>query len=84
MGGAVVAETVFSIPGLGSMVLSAIKQKDVPLVVGGVFFLTIIFQLITLAIDLLYAAVDPRVRASFAGKKVFRRRTQANANGKEA
>lgn len=71
MGGAVVAESVFSIPGLGNMVLTAIKQKDVPLVVGGVFFLTIIFQIITLVIDLLYAAVDPRVRASFAGKRIF-------------
>lgn len=81
MGGAVVAENVFSIPGLGNMVLTAIKQKDIPLVVGGVFFLTIIFQIITLVIDLLYAAVDPRVRASFAGGPVFKRRRSTVKGG---
>ena len=79
MGGAVVAESVFSIPGLGNMVLTAIKQKDVPLVVGGVFFLTIIFQIITMTIDLLYAAVDPRVRSSLSGRKLFRFKSDKTA-----
>lgn len=84
MGGAVVAETVYSIPGLGNMVLTAIKQKDIPLVVGGVFFLTVIFQVITLVIDLLYAAVDPRVRASFASQGMRKRKRKVVHAGEEA
>ena len=84
MGGAVVAETVYSIPGLGNMVLTAIKQKDIPLVVGGVFFLTVIFQVITLVIDLLYAAVDPRVRASFASQGMRKRKRKVIHAGEEA
>jgi peptide/nickel transport system permease protein len=62
LGGAVVTETVFAWPGVGSLVVRAIGQKDFPVVVGCVTLLATIFVLINLAIDLLYGYLDPRVR----------------------
>lgn len=73
MGGALVVETVFSIPGLGSMVISSIKVMDVPLVVGGVVWIALIFLVVTLVIDLLYVLVDPRVKGTLLSVKRSRR-----------
>jgi peptide/nickel transport system permease protein len=66
LGGAVVIETVFSIPGLGTMVLTGIRMKDVPIVMGSTLFLAAIFSLIMLLLDLAYAFVDPRIKARFS------------------
>ncbi len=63
-----VAETVFSAPGVGTYLLNAINTRDYPVVRGGVLVLGIIFGLTMLVVDLLYAAVDPRMRDKF-GKK---------------
>lgn len=65
LGGAVVIETIFSIPGLGTMVLDGIRMKDVPIVMGSTLFLAAIFSLIMLLLDLLYAFIDPRIKARF-------------------
>lgn len=66
MGGALVVETVFSIPGLGTCVIHAVKIKDIPLVMGSVLFISLIFLVTTLVIDMLYVLIDPRVKANFA------------------
>ena len=66
LGGAVVTETLFSIPGLGSFIVTGIKQKDLPVVMGGTICLAILFSFVMLAVDLLYAVVDPRIRAKYA------------------
>ena len=65
MGGALVVESVFSLPGLGSFVINAIKAKDIPLVVGGTLFIALIFLVVTLIMDILYVVVDPRVKTTF-------------------
>lgn len=65
MSSAVVVESVFSIPGLGLLVLNAIKQKDIPLVMAAILFLAMIFLFITLIMDVLYACADPRIKASY-------------------
>ncbi len=62
LGGAVITETVFAWPGVGSLVIRAIGQKDFPVVVGTVTVLSISFVLINLIVDLLYGYLDPRVR----------------------
>ncbi|MEO1190899.1 MAG: ABC transporter permease [Pseudomonadota bacterium] len=59
--GAVVLEEVFAIPGLGRLILSAIENRDYPIIQGTVLFLSLAVALVMLASDLLVAAVDPRV-----------------------
>jgi len=62
LGGAILTETVFSWPGLGSMMVRAIQARDYPLVQGGVLLIATTFVLVNLAVDLLYAVFDPRIR----------------------
>jgi peptide/nickel transport system permease protein len=60
--GAVVTETVFGLPGVGSLVVSAVLRRDYPVIQGALLVVAAIYVLINLFIDLLYLAVDPRVR----------------------
>ncbi|MBV9784618.1 MAG: ABC transporter permease [Acidisphaera sp.] len=62
LGGAVVVEQVFSLPGVGRLVIGAILSRDFPVIQGGLLFLALIYLLVNLAVDILYAVVDPRVR----------------------
>ena len=62
LGGAVIVEELFALPGLGRLVLDAISQRDYALVQGGVLFIALNFMLINLLVDLGYAVLDPRVR----------------------
>lgn len=60
--GAVVVETVFNIPGIGQLIINSIKRRDFITIQGVVLFVTLIYVLINLVVDLLYGAIDPRVR----------------------
>jgi peptide/nickel transport system permease protein len=62
LGGAVVTEQVFSIPGLGRLIIGAVLSRDFPVIQGGLLFLALIYLSVNLAVDLLYAVIDPRVR----------------------
>jgi peptide/nickel transport system permease protein len=62
LGGAVITETVFAWPGVGTVLFTAINARDYPLIQASVLLLSVFFVLINLAVDLLYAYVDPRVR----------------------
>jgi peptide/nickel transport system permease protein len=62
LGGAVVVEEIFSIPGVGRMLLAAIVQRDYALVQGGVLVIAILFVLVNIIVDLLYGYLDPRIR----------------------
>lgn len=64
LGGSILVETVFSWPGLGLQLFRAISSRDLPLVQGGVMLVSAIFVFLNLAIDVLYAFLDPRVRYS--------------------
>jgi peptide/nickel transport system permease protein len=64
LGGAVVTEQVFSIPGLGRLIIGAVLSRDFPVIQGGLLFLALIYLVVNLVVDLLYAVVDPRVRLS--------------------
>ena len=61
LGGAMLTEVVFSIPGVGRLMIEAIKQRDFPIVQGSVLFVAACFSLVNLAVDLLYAVVDTKV-----------------------
>jgi peptide/nickel transport system permease protein len=62
LGGAVVIESVFSLPGVGRLIVGAIQRRDYPVIQGGLLLTATIFVLVNLAVDLLYAALDPRIR----------------------
>jgi peptide/nickel transport system permease protein len=62
LGSAVVVEQVFSLPGIGRLIIGAILSRDFPLIQGGLLFLAVIYLAINLLVDLLYAWADPRVR----------------------
>ena len=66
VGGAVLVESVFAMPGLGSLLVTAIRSSDTPLIMGSVIVLAVIFTVINLVIDLLYAVIDPRIKAQFS------------------
>ena len=62
MGGAVVTEQVFNIPGIGRLLIQAVLRRDFPLIQGIVLFIAFVYVLINLLIDILYAFLDPRIR----------------------
>jgi peptide/nickel transport system permease protein len=64
--GAVVTEAVFAVPGIGSLLVEAIKTRDYPMVLGGVLFIGIVFSLVNLVVDILYAFIDPRIKARYS------------------
>ncbi len=62
IGGTVVTETVFGLPGVGNLVVSAVLRRDYPVIQGALLVIAAIYVLINFSIDLLYAVVDPRVK----------------------
>jgi peptide/nickel transport system permease protein len=64
LGGTVVTEQLFSLPGVGRVTRDAIFQRDYPLLQASVLFLAVVFLVINLLVDLLYARLDPRIRYS--------------------
>ena len=62
LGGAVLTESIFGWPGLGQLAVSAISQRDIPLVQGIVLTFALAFAIVNLIVDLLYAVIDPRIR----------------------
>ena len=61
IGGALVTEAVFTYPGLGRLLIQAISTRDYPLIQGAILFILVIYVLINLLIDMLYAYIDPRI-----------------------
>lgn len=69
LGGTVIIENVFAIPGVGRYMTDAITARDYPVVMGGVLVLGLFFSLIMLLVDIVYAFVDPRIKAQYEGKR---------------
>lgn len=69
LGGAVLTEKIFSYPGLGSIMVDAIYQKDTPQILGSVCFIALSFTIINLLVDILYGFIDPRIKSTFGKKK---------------
>lgn len=68
IGGVIIAETIFSIPGIGTYMVAAISQRDYPVIQGGVIVIAISYSFIMLLVDLLLAFVDPRILEQFSSK----------------
>jgi peptide/nickel transport system permease protein len=65
LGGAVVTESIFSIPGIGRYIVESIKMRDYPVVQGGILVIAFSYCIVNLAVDVLYAVIDPRIRNSY-------------------
>jgi len=65
IGGAVATETLFGMPGLGTLIVNGINTRDLPIVMAGIIVFTILFSLIILLVDVMYAFIDPRVKARY-------------------
>lgn len=66
--GTVIIEQIFSIPGIGAYMLNAVNSRDYPIIRGGVVILAATTSVIMLVVDLIYAVIDPRIKAQYAGK----------------
>jgi len=64
LGGAVITETVFNLPGIGQLVITAIKNRDYPMVQGVIMFIAMIYVCANLLVDVLYGWFDPRIKYS--------------------
>lgn len=69
LGGSILTETIFSIPGIGKLMVDSIKTRNYPIVQGGVLILAVVFSFVNLGVDLLYAFVDPRIKSQYKGAK---------------
>ena len=79
MGGAVLTESIFGIPGIGNLIVNAIKARDYPLVQGGVLFIAFAFGLVNLLVDIMYAYVDPRIKSQYSTARRARIRKEVKA-----
>lgn len=62
LGGAVVVENVYSIPGLGRLILTAVKSRDFPVIQGSIIFIAVLSVLVNLVVDLIYKYINPKIR----------------------
>lgn len=65
LGGSVLAETVFSWPGVGRLIVDAINNRDIPTVTGAIVMTTILVSIVNLVVDIVYAFIDPRIKAQY-------------------
>jgi peptide/nickel transport system permease protein len=64
LSGAVLTETVFAFPGMGTWLVQAIRNRDFPVLQGGILFVSLVFVLVNLLVDITYALINPRIRVS--------------------
>jgi peptide/nickel transport system permease protein len=69
MGGSILVETIFSIPGLGTLMNTAISSKNYPVVQSGILMISVTVCIMNLVVDLAYAFFDPRIKAQYTGTK---------------
>lgn len=80
LGGAIVTEQVFSIPGIGKLMIDSINTRNYPVIQGGVLLIALAYSVINLIVDILYAYVDPRIKSQYsAGKSKSRPKQQEAA-----
>ena len=62
LGGSIITESVFNYPGIGTLLIQAIQQRDYGIIQGVILFISLIFMFINLIVDISYAFLDPRIR----------------------
>lgn len=79
LGGALVTEMIFSMPGLGQYTLTGLTARDYPVIQGSVLFLSILFSIVILLIDVAFAFIDPRIRSQYIKGKAKAKKTEKEA-----
>ena len=79
LGGAIIAESIFSIPGLGKLMIDSINMKNYPMVQGCVLFTALCFSIVNLLVDLIYTVVDPRLATQYAGSSRSKKKAAKQA-----
>lgn len=79
LGGSVLIENVFSIPGIGLLMIERIRQKDIPSVLACVIFIAVVFAVVNLITDILYSYIDPRIKAQYMRRADKKRTKEAEA-----
>jgi peptide/nickel transport system permease protein len=69
VGGSIIVETIFNIPGMGMLMMGAINQRDYPLIMGVTLVCSVFVCVCNLVVDIIYSLVDPQIRGQFAGTK---------------
>jgi len=64
LSGAMITETVFALPGLGSLIVTGVRQKDTPVVIAAVIFIAVAISVINLIVDIIYTIIDPRLKST--------------------
>jgi peptide/nickel transport system permease protein len=72
LGGSVVIENVFAMPGLGTLIIESVKMKDTPAVMAAIMFIAIIGGLVNLTVDVLYMYIDPRIKSQYVKIKAVK------------
>lgn len=80
MGGSILIESIFSIPGIGAWMNSAITTKNYPVIESGVLLISLTVSLMNLLVDIAYAVVDPRIKVQFAGGRKTKKKKKSNDN----
>lgn len=84
LGGSVLTETVFAWPGIGRFVIESVKTQDIPCVLGCVVTLAIMFTIVNLLVDILYAFVDPQIKSQYKSAKILIRKPKPNVSGQRS
>lgn len=82
VGGSIIVETIFNIPGMGMLMMGAINQRDYPLIMGVTLVTSIFVCVCNLLVDIIYSLIDPQIRGQFASTK--KRRKNETEKGEEA
>lgn len=77
LGGSILIESIFAIPGLGKFIIDSINTRDNPVVQGGVLLLALSFSIVNLLVDILYSYLDPRIKSQY---KVFKKKKKGAAS----
>ncbi|WP_394011729.1 ABC transporter permease [Anaerococcus cruorum] len=65
LGGSILTETIFSIPGIGRLMVDSIKTRDYPIILGAILLIGIVYSLISIIVDILYGFINPRIKAEY-------------------
>lgn len=64
LGGSILTETIFSIPGIGRLMVESIKTRDYPMILGGIMLIAIMYSLISIIVDIMYGIINPRIKVT--------------------
>ncbi len=84
LGGAMIAEVIFSVPGLGSYMLTGLTNRDYPVIQATSFFMSLVFSIVIILVDILFAFIDPRIRSQYVRRKKKQEVKELNKAGGEA